>query len=511
MIQFLVNNSRQSLDGVAPSLSVLQYLRTTMALVGTKEGCAAGDCGACTVAVGELTETGVEYRAVNACITPVGSLHGKHLVTVEHLSDSTALPPNSSPGLPPFLHPVQQAMVDCHGAQCGFCTPGIVMSLYCWYLSVRAGRTAADRHSVELALSGNLCRCTGYQPIFRAAEQAIQAQAVQAMEDPSETGADISVRQQLEEIAASAPGSLQLGDQAYHIPASGQAVADLLAQYPDARLVAGATDLGLEVTQQLRPMKTLIYTGAATDMKVLSETDTAVTLGGALTYSQMHPALERTFPAFGQLLNRLGSLQIRNQGTLAGNVANGSPIGDTPPVLLALNATLHLRNAGGSRELPVDRFFTGYRQTALASGEFIEAVTLPKLADNEVLKVYKISKRFDDDISAVCLALWLKLEDGLVADCRIGCGGMAATPARAFHTEAALKGNALDDPTLRAAEQALAADFSPIDDVRASAAYRLAVAAKLLTRARLEIEGQVPTELFADSGPLAISGGYYHA
>lgn len=468
MIHFLLNEQKVSLDNVPPSLSVLQYLRNHLGMTGTKEGCATGDCGACTVVLGAVDGGGVHYQAVNACITPVGTLHGKQLLTVEHLVRDGE------------LHPLQKAMVEQHASQCGFCTPGVVMSLFSWWHAAKTGQGESLRHSLEVALSGNLCRCTGYQPIFRAAEQALLADS---------DFNDQSLHEAFAGLQSQGSGDLTLDQTHFFSPTSSAELARLLSNWPQAQLVAGATDLGLEFTQQLKTPQVLIDTSRVTELLAIRETQDALFLGGAVTYSRAQPSLEVCFPTFAQLLERLGSLQIRNRGTLGGNVANASPIGDTPPILLALNAQLHLCGLFGTRTLPVAQFFTGYRTTALRPGEFIESLELPKLGPGEVLKVYKISKRFDDDISAVCLALWLKREGEVVVDARIGCGGMAATPARALHTERALRGRAFDEQNVEAAQTALAKDFTPLDDVRASAAYRLAVAGNLLTRALLELRG----------------------
>jgi xanthine dehydrogenase small subunit len=465
MIRFLLNDQPVSLDNAEPGLTVLQYLRTNLGLTGTKEGCAAGDCGACTVVLGAVESGRVRYNAINSCITPVGALHGKQLLIIEHLQQGDA------------LHPIQQAMVDCHGSQCGFCTPGIVMSLFAWWRAVKDGVVEPDHHNIAEALSGNLCRCTGYQPIFRAAARACDAPA----EPPS-----TDVVEQLESLQAEADGQLAFGDMHFFCPTSSAELARLLGNWSNARLVAGATDLGLELTQQLKRPPVLIHTARVAELLAIEETAEAVKIGAAVTYSAMQPALKHNFPAFAELLERLGSLQIRNQGTLGGNIANASPIGDTPPVLLALDACVHLRSLFGVRTVPIAQFFTGYRTTALRQGEFIETVEIPKLKADEVLKVYKISKRFDDDISAVCFAIWLKWDGDTIRDVRIGCGGMAATPARAIHTENALRGNKFDEAAVQAAEAALTQDFQPLDDLRASAAYRLAVTANLLRRAWLE-------------------------
>ena len=494
MIQFLLNDQPTTLHHVAPSMSVLQYLRTVLVQVGTKEGCAAGDCGACTVVVGELgsgdpNNPCLQYKAVNACITPLASLHGKQLITVEHLQHQGQ------------LHPVQQAMVDCHGSQCGFCTPGIVMSLLAWWLGVQQGTSSSDRHGIELALSGNLCRCTGYQPIIQAAEQSLLNKRDHFLQQQHE------VVQQLQAFK-SHPGIESLHpDGDFYLPGTASELARLLEAHPQAQLVAGATDLGLEFTQQLRQPTALIHTGAIKELTQIEDAPDQLIIGAAVTYSAAQPKLHQYFPAFADLLNRLGSLQIRNQGTLGGNVANASPIGDTPPVLLALNATLKLTSSQGSRELAIADFFTGYRQTALRAGEFIEAIMIPKLKANETLQVYKISKRFEDDISAVCMAIWMQRDNaqqgnaqqGNVQAVRIACGGMAAVPKRAHATEQALLGKPLSEASINLAKQTLGQDFQPIDDVRASAAYRLAVAGNLLTRAQLELNQQ-GVSLFAEVG-----------
>jgi xanthine dehydrogenase small subunit len=481
MICFLLNDQPVELDNVAPELSVLQYLRGCLGMTGTKEGCAAGDCGACTVVLGELSGTGIEYQTVNACITPVGALHGRQLLTVEHLALRSVLHPEQND-----LHPVQSAMVECHGSQCGFCTPGVVMSLFSWWHAAKTGRGNSDRQSLEVALSGNLCRCTGYQPIFRAAEQSLSAGL--------EAG-DPGIQMALTALQSGGDGTTSKGQAHFFAPTNSTELVNLLSQWPQAQLVAGATDLGLEFTQLLKTPQVLIDTGRVRELLEIRETPDALLLGGAVTYSRAQPYLAALLPAFALLLERLGSLQIRNRGTFGGNVANASPIGDTPPVLLALGARVHLRGSSGVRVLSLDQFFTGYRTTALRPGEFIETLELPKLGDSDQLKVYKISKRFDDDISAVCLALWLRMDQGVVSDVRLGCGGMAATPARAPQVEQALRGRPLDTAAIESAKGALALDFQPIDDVRASAAYRLAVAGNLLTRAFLEIQGGEPLSM----------------
>ncbi len=493
MIRFLLNQQMITLDQLAPTTSVLEYLRTTLALTGTKEGCAAGDCGACTAVIAQWNGNTLEYKAINTCITPIGNLHGKQLITVEHLQG------------PKGLHPVQQTMVDWHGSQCGFCTPGVVMSLFAWWKNASQDPSVATREGVESALSGNLCRCTGYQPIFRAAEKALTL--------PSQDDFAAALQQttqQLEDILQSPPGELNCGQTRYFAPLKVAQLVALKQQFPQARLLAGATDIGLEFTQQLKHPDVLIYTGGVRECLSIEDLPDHLSIGSAVTFSEMTPALNTHFPAFAHLLERLGSLQIRNQGTLGGNIANASPIGDSPPVLLALNATLTLANASTSRVIHIDDFFTGYRQTLMNEDECLTHIHIPKLKADETLKVYKISKRFDDDISAVCMAFWLKLDGDTILDARLGFGGMAATPARAFQAEAALKGQPFNEQTVAAAGQALYQDFNPIDDVRATKDYRLAVSANLLKRALIE-QQTTGSGLFDHYRAGAISGGFYHA
>jgi len=463
MIQFLLGDEAIQADGFAPETSLLDYLRIHRGRTGTKEGCASGDCGACTVVLAEPEGDRLRYRAVNACITLLGTVHGRQVLTVEHL------------GEPGALHPVQQAMVDCHASQCGFCTPGIVMSLFAWHHSP----PPHNRETALTALSGNLCRCTGYRPILDAATQI----AGQPCEDRFEQNATLTLAR-LHEL--SAVGSLQEGASHAWLPTTLVELDDLLQRHPQARLIAGGTDLALEATQSLKPFPQLIHLDQVSELQRLESNPTHLLIGAARTYADCLDALAE-FPGVAALLERLGSLQIRQRGTLGGNIANASPIGDMPPVLLALDARLHLRRAGSVREIPIGEFFTGYRKTVLQPGEYIEAVLIPRLRNNQRLRVDKVSKRRDDDISAVCLALRLDFDDGgIVRTARVACGGMAATPLRGARAEAALLGRAFDADAVLAAQAALPEDFQPIDDLRASAAYRLKVAQNLLQRALLE-------------------------
>jgi xanthine dehydrogenase small subunit len=451
-LHFRLGPEPRTLRSVDPTMTVLEYLRGPERLCGTKEGCAEGDCGACTVV---LVDQQGRHQAVNACVLFLPALDGRQLLTVEHLAAADGT-----------LHPVQQAMVDYHGSQCGFCTPGFVMSLY-------ALRTEAkpDRAAVNEALAGNLCRCTGYRPIVDAAL---------AVCSDAEVPAPVSLP------VAECALALAHGGKRSFSPRSSDELARVLLDHPEAVIVAGGTDVGLWVTKQHRTLPVTVSLDAVFDMAGVVETGGTIQIGAAATYQDALPAIERHFPDFGALIRRIGSRQIRNRGTIGGNVANASPIGDTPPALLALDATLILRRGESRRSVKLDDFFTDYRRTVLAPSEFIERIDVPVPGPGEVFRCYKVSKRFDQDISAVCAAFRLRLEDGMVRDIRIGFGGMAATPARARAVEDVLTGRKWTEATIRMAQAVMDDAFSPLSDMRASAAYRRTVARNLLLKCFLE-------------------------
>ncbi|WGL63665.1 xanthine dehydrogenase small subunit [Pseudomonas sp. CW003PS] len=465
MIQFLLNRELRTEHALDPNVTVLNYLRKHVGKTGTKEGCASGDCGACTVVVGELDGERVRYRTLNSCLTFVSSLHGKQLITVEDLKHKGK------------LHSVQQAMVDCHGSQCGFCTPGFIMSLF----ALQKNSSGYDKSATLEALAGNLCRCTGYRPIIDAAEQA----CCQKQPDQFDAFESATVAQ-LKSIAPRETAELNSGDKRCLVPLTVADLADLYAANPEARLLAGGTDLALEVTQFHRELPVMIYVGHIEDMKRIDVTDSAIEIGAAAALSDCYEALSREYPDFGELLHRFASLQIRNQGTLGGNIGNASPIGDAPPLLIALGAQIALRQGNTRRILPLQDYFLDYKVTARQEAEFIEKIIVPRSQANQAFRAYKVSKRLDDDISAVCAAFNLTIVDGVVTEARIAFGGMAAIPKRASACEAALAGSAWYPGVIERACNALAEDFTPLSDFRASKEYRLLTAQNLLRKFFLE-------------------------
>lgn len=471
MIQFLVNQTLRSEHSLDPNVTVLQYLREHLGKPGTKEGCASGDCGACTVVVGELVDEGngpaLRYRSLNSCLTFVSSLHGKQLISVEDLKHGGQ------------LHSVQQAMADCHGSQCGFCTPGFVMSLF----ALQKNSQGHDLHQTHEALAGNLCRCTGYRPILDAAKRSCERPCRdQFDEQQARTIA------QLQAIAPQQTGELNSGDKRCLVPLTVADLAELYGSHPEARLLAGGTDLALEVTQQHKTLPVMIYVGAVAELKRIERTDSHLEIGAATALTDCYHALDADYPDFGALLQRFASLQIRNQGTLGGNIGNASPIGDSPPLLIALGAELVLRQGTRQRTLALEDYFVDYRVTAREDAEFIEKIRVPRARDGWSFRAYKVSKRLDDDISAVCGAFNLRIEDGRVREARAAFGGMAAIPKRARACEDALCGQPWNQATVERACQALAQDFTPLSDFRASQQYRLLTAQNLLRKYFIELQ-----------------------
>jgi len=472
-IRFLLDGQVQEVRGANPTTTLLEHLRGPLRRTGTKEGCAEGDCGSCTVLVGEEDGgDGVAWRAVNACIQFLPMLHGKALITVESLARNGE------------LHPVQQAMVDEHGSQCGFCTPGIVMSLY--------GRAIAAKGAaapVGEVLAGNLCRCTGYGPIIEVAK-GVGAEAAPAV--------DLSAVRDETMLSLSFEDEIHGVTRTWLAPRTVDELAAAYLAHPDATIVAGATDVGLWVTKQRRPLPTLISVSEVAELKALDETTEALRIGAGVRYVDAIEAIARLYPDLGAMMRRLGSTQVRNSGTIGGNIANGSPIGDMPPALIAAGARLVLRRADERRELALEDFFLDYGKQDRRPGEFVETVIAPKLDADRIFKVFKLSKRFDQDISAMCGAFSLAVEGGVVADARIAFGGMAGTPKRAKACETALIGRPWTEATVEAAMVALGTDYTPMSDMRASAAYRSLAARNMLRKVFLESQ-DIETRVLPES------------
>jgi xanthine dehydrogenase small subunit len=462
-IRFLLDGRLMCVENPPRTMTVLEYLREVAHRTGTKEGCAEGDCGACTVVLGALDRCSgrIQYRAVNSCIRFLPTIDGHELVTVESLSapDGTA-------------HPVQQAMIDHHASQCGFCTPGFVMSLFALYLQ----EPAPSRDRVMEALSGNLCRCTGYRPILDAGVQmgSYPTPAHWDRETPQSASHCDGLRSIRRERSLRLPG--------FFAPQSVEELAAELEREPGSLLLAGGTDVGLWVTKQLRDLPPIVYVGAVEELQQVRREVTGIEIGAAVSLTDGWRELVNAYPTLAEMAQRFGSPPVRNSGTLCGNLANGSPIGDALPVLIALDAELILRRGARERGLPLEQFYLGYQRTALEPGEFVYAVKVPAPQPAHWVSAYKLSKRFDQDISALSVALSVRVESGRVAAARIAFGGLAAVAARAVATERALIGSAWNESSIDSAVEKLAEDFKPLTDMRASSAYRLQSAGNLLWR-----------------------------
>ncbi|HUR87500.1 MAG TPA: xanthine dehydrogenase small subunit [Ramlibacter sp.] len=475
-IRFIRRGEVVALPNVPPDRTLLEVLREDLGATGTKEGCGEGDCGACTVVLGEASSDGthVRYRAINSCIRLAHSVDGLALWAVEDIANADG-----------SLHPAQQAMVTCHGSQCGFCTPGFVMSLFGMHRNHVAQGKAITRELAQEELSGNLCRCTGYRPILDAA-QAMKHWRADAIDEALLLAQLSTVRPETVE----GPASTSSARTGYLTPHSLGALLSLRAQHPRAQLVAGCTDAGLWITKLHMRFAQVLDVTRVSELRRIGVTDGTVRIGAAATLTDAYAALVADRPQLKAFANRFAGLPVRNSGTLGGNVANGSPIGDSMPLLIALGAKVVLASTRGERELPLEDFYTGYRKNVLAPDEVLTHVLVPRPAQGEFMRVYKISKRFDDDISAVCLAVRMHLDtNGAIEIISIGAGGVAPTPSRARATQSVLTGKAWSQATALAAAGALRKEFAPISDMRASSRYRSEALGNLMQRFWLESQG----------------------
>ena len=468
VLQFVRRGELVSLRNVPPTRTLLEVLREDLQCTGTKEGCNEGDCGACTVVLGEAKDGRIHYSAVNSCIRLAHSVNGLALWTVEDIASTDGT-----------LHPAQQALVQCHASQCGFCTPGFSMSLFGLYQNQQGKTEPISRAQAMASLSGNLCRCTGYRPIVEAALQMGDLPPVHVNE--------AELLQKMELIKHTPIG--QEPDSFYISPTSLPALLSARTQHPQAQIVAGCTDVGLWINKLHMAFAQVLDVSRVQELRQIEDHPHELHIGAAATLTQAFAALVADRPHLHTFATRFAGLPVRNSGTLGGNVANGSPIGDTMPLLIALGSRVVLMSEQGQRELPLEDFYTGYRKNLLAADEVLAWIKVPKATPTELCRVFKISKRFEDDISAVCLALQLRVEDGHVRLASIGAGGVAATPVRAKQTEAALLNQPWTQATITQAMATLRQEFTPLTDLRASAAYRVQVLGNLLQRFWLESQG----------------------
>ena len=464
-IRFIFENKIKEIKNPDPNETILNHIRLELKKTGTKEGCAEGGCGACTVVVGELKKDKIIYKAINSCIAFTTSLEGKHLLVVEDLTQK-----NGS------LHPVQSAMINFHGSQCGFCTPGFIMSLFSMYKN----KTSYDKKTIEESISGNLCRCTGYRPIINAAKSLKKNKLDQFKKNEKKT---ISLLKKIR------PKNISINNKfkKYFAPKTIIELKKIIKKNQDAEFLSGGTDMSLIVTKQKKDIKNIIYLNSIDELNYIKEKVNYIEVGATTPLSKFELIIKKYYPDFDRILKRYGSVQIRNVATLAGNIATASPIGDSLPLLLSLDASISIESFNKKMTIPIKDFFIGYRKTKLRKGYFISSIKIPIFKKN-IFKAYKISKRIDDDISSVCASFNLEIVNKKIKDIKIAYGGMAAIPKRAFYCEKMLLNSSFSEDIILKAQKSLEKDFQPIDDMRASKDYRVEIAKNLLTKCFVEIK-----------------------
>lgn len=463
-IRILVNDEYIAVSDADITMTLLCFLRTKLQLIGTKEGCNEGDCGACTVVIGELTGDELELKTINACIQLLPALDGKAIYTVEFLRKSCG----------GDLHAVQRAMVDCHGSQCGFCTPGFIMSLWSVYNDHVEVGSRPDDKTLRHSLTGNLCRCTGYKPILKAGHTMFDL--------PVNKFDRQALKEKLNKIKREQTFTYEYNGAIFHAPLKTTELTQLRDELPDATVLAGCTDIGLWVNKQFRNLGNIIYIGQVDELKKIESTENSIHIGAGVTLSNAYDALGKWYPEVGEMHERFASKPIRNIGTLGGNIANGSPIGDSMPWLIALGTTVHLRDPQNERSMLLQDYYLDYMKTALNKNELLVSIEVPAPAAGQQFRTYKLSKRFDSDISAVCAAFSITLKDDKISDAIVAFGGMAAIPKRAPACENALIGNIWNEATADKAKAALSSDYQPLSDMRASSDNRMLSVQNLLYR-----------------------------
>ncbi len=463
-IRILVNDQYVTVSNAVITMTLLSYLRTELQLIGTKEGCNEGDCGACTVVIGELDGDGLVLKTINACIQLLPALDGKAVYTVEYLRKSCG----------GQLHAVQRAMIDCHGSQCGFCTPGFIMSLWSVYNDHIEIDSRPDDRTLRLSLAGNLCRCTGYKPILKAGHTMFDL--------PVNEFDRQALKEKLVRIKREQTFTYKYNDAIFHAPLDTSELIKLRDDLPDATVLAGCTDIGIWVNKQFRNLGNIIYIGQVDELKKIETTENAVHIGAGVTLSDAYETLGKWYPEVSEMHERFASKPIRNIGTLGGNIANGSPIGDSMPWLIALGTTVHIRNAQSERRMLLQDYYLDYMQTALKKNELLISIEVPVPAVGQLFRTYKLSKRFDSDISAVCAAFSITLNGNQIMDAIVAFGGMAGIPKRAPACENALIGSTWNEATACKARAALSEDYQPLSDMRASSDNRMLIAQNLFYR-----------------------------
>tara|TARA_B100000700_G_C14984404_1_gene828045 strand:- start:53 stop:1489 length:1437 start_codon:yes stop_codon:yes gene_type:complete len=467
-IEFVFENKILKIQNPDPNETILNYVRSNLKKTGTKEGCAEGGCGACTIVLGEIINNNIYYKSINSCITFLPVLNSKQLILIENLSSDNGK-----------LHTVQNAMVNFHGSQCGFCTPGFVMSMFAMFKNNKK----INNDLIKDSLSGNLCRCTGYRPIIDAAKSLNNLSRL----DHFDKNKNITLK--LLRKIKSKNIKIVNKNKKYFAPCTIKDLKKILKNVKDAKYLSGGTDLSLEVTKNRKEIKNIIYLGAIKELNFIKVFNNEIEIGAATTLINFEKIIKKYYLDFYNILKRYGSVQIRNVGTIAGNIATASPIGDTLPLLMSLGAKVILNGNNGKKTIPINNLFTGYRKTKLKKGEFIFSIKIPILKDN-IFKAYKISKRFDDDISSVCGSFNLEIYKNQIKKVKIAYGGMSEVPKRAIKTEKILVNSKFSEDIFTKATKKLEKDFSPIDDMRASKLYRIEIAKNLLLKCYFEIKNQ---------------------